>query len=206
MNTMLTGHIYPDLVLIGPTGAGKSTVATLIEQRLQIPRYTIDEIAGPYLAERGLTYALYEQIEAEQGFLAAYRHWWPGYAHALERLIADHPHGILDLGAAHTHYEDPQLFARVKALLAPYPYVVLLLPSPDPDESIAVLRERSAREQDWEWRVDGYDFIAHWVQDPCNAELATHTVYTLDKTPEETCTEIIGICASDRHPAGRRES
>jgi ABC-type arginine transport system ATPase subunit len=150
MSTARTDQRHPDIVLIGPTGAGKSTVAKLLEQRLQIPRSTIDEIAGSYLAERGLTYALYQQIEAEQGFLAAYRHWWSGYAHALERLIADHPHGILDLGAAHTHYEDPQLFAQVKALLAPYPFVVLLLPSPDPDVSIAVLRERSAREQGWE--------------------------------------------------------
>jgi hypothetical protein len=57
----------------------------------------------------------------------------------------------------------------------------------------------------WEWRVDGYDFIAHWVQDPCNAELATRTVYTLDRTPEETCAEIIGICARDRQHFEKRE-
>jgi hypothetical protein len=153
-----------------------------------------------------LNYALYEQIEQERGFLAAYRHWWPAYPYVLERLIHDHPSGILDLGAAHTHYEDSQLFMRVKSLLAPYAHVVLLLPTPDLDRSIALLRERSAREQGWEWRVDEYDFIAHWVSDPCNAELATHTVYTEDKTPEQTCAEIIGICAGGWRPAGHSES
>ena len=182
-----------DIVLIGPTGVGKSTVARLLEARLQVPRFAVDELAGPYFAELGLTPALYQQLEAEQGFLATYRHWWPGYAHVVERLLADHPHGIIDLGAAHTQYEDPQLFERVRRVLAPYANVVLLLPSPDPQRSIQILRARSEVEQGWGWAVEGYDFIAHWVEDPGNAELATWTVYTGGKTPEETADEIVAL-------------
>jgi ABC-type arginine transport system ATPase subunit len=181
----------PDIVLIGPTGVGKSTIAHLLAQHFQIPRITIDEIAGPYFAERGLNYELYQKIEQEQGFFAAYRHWWPAYAYVVERMLDEHPHGILDLGAAHTHYEDPDLFARVQQLLAPYEHVILLLPSPDLDQSVGILRERSAQQQGWEWRVEEYDFIEHWVKDHCNYDLATLTVYTDGKTPEQTRDEIL---------------
>jgi len=183
----------PDMVLIGPTGAGKSTVAKLFAQHFQISRYSIDEMSGPYFTELGLTSELYQQIEAEQGFFAVYRHWWSAYAYAVERLVTDYPHGILDLGAAHTHYEDPSLFRRVQKALAPYEHVILLLPSPDVEYTINVLRERSAKEQGWEWRVDEYDFIEHWVKDRCNYELATSIVYTAGKAPEETRDEIIRI-------------
>jgi ABC-type arginine transport system ATPase subunit len=191
MATASAGDPAPDIVLIGPTGVGKTTVARLLAERLSVPHVSITERSGPYFAELGLTPARYRQIEAEQGFLAVYRHWWPGYAHVVERVLTDHAHGIIDLGAAHTHYEDPQLFDRIRRVLAPYAHVVLLLPAPDSQRSIQILRARSEVEQGWGWAVDGYDFIAHWVADPGNAELATVTVYTDGRTPAETCAEIL---------------
>ena len=38
--------------------------------------------------------------------------------------------------------------------------------------------------------ADGYDFVEHWVKDSCNHDLATLTVYTEGRTPQETCAEI----------------
>jgi len=130
-------------------------------------------------------------MEQEQGFLTAYRYWWPHYAYMVERLLADYPHGIIDLGGAHTHYEDDHLFERVQQALAPYANVILLLPSPDLDRSIHILRERSIQEQGWGWQLAEYDWMEHWVKDHCNHDLATLTVYTKGKTPQQTCDEIL---------------
>ncbi len=46
-----------------------------------------------------------------------------------------------------------------------------------------------------------YDFIAHWVEDPGNAKLATLTVFTEGRTPEETCNEILNhvLCSGTDH-------
>ena len=119
-----------------------------------------------------------------------YRQWWPALAHATERVLAEHRPGILDLGAGHSHYEDDHLFARVRRVLAPCPNVVLPLPSSDLDRSVCILRERGLAERGGDWIADGYDFVEHWVKDSCNHDLATLTVYTEGRTPQETCAEI----------------
>jgi hypothetical protein len=73
----------------------------------------------------------------------------------------------------------------VKEALLPFPNVFLIMPSPDMEESIAILNERTGG-----FVSNGYDFHENFVRSNCNYELAKHTVYTKDKTPEETCIEI----------------
>lgn len=89
--------------------------------------------------------------------------------------------------AGHSVYADPHLFQRVKQALAPYPNVVLLLPSPDLEESLRILNERNRELSD-----DIRSTNAHFVRHPSNYELAKITVYTKDKTPDETCEQVLG--------------
>lgn len=119
-----------DIVLIGPVTSGKSTLAPLLAERLHVPHIALDRIAPAYYDESGFGEEDFARIVQEQGFLTAYRHWCPSLAYATERLLADHRHCVMDLGAGHSHYEDPVLFERVRCALAPYRNVVLLLPSP----------------------------------------------------------------------------
>jgi hypothetical protein len=181
----------PAAILIGPTGAGKSTVGLLLADRLNLPSVSMDGVAEPYYNECNFGIAVFQSLRAEQGFLKTHGQWEPVRVHAVERVIAEYGQVVLDLGAGHTHYEDPMLFDRVRRAIAPCPNVVLLLPSADLDRSVRLLKERCRLERGGDWVKDGYDFIEHWVKDNCNHDLATLTVLTEGKTPMETCEEIV---------------
>lgn len=182
---------YPEMVLIGPVGAGKSTIGQLLVERLQLPGISLDEIAEKYYDEMGVGDEVRTRLIKEIGFGAMYQQTTPALAHAVVRMFEDHDHAVFDLGAGHSHFEDALLFAKVQQALAPCPNVVFLLPSPDLDQSVEILRARSIAERGWDWNADGYDYIAHWVKDACNHVLATLTVYTEGRTPAETCEEIL---------------
>jgi hypothetical protein len=183
--------VHPEVILIGPTGAGKSTLGLLIADRLNLPSVSMDGVAEPYYNECNFGIAVFQKLRTEQGFLATHQQWEPVRAHATERAIAEHRRVVLDLGAGHTHYEDPVLFDRVRRAISPCPNVIFLLPSADLDRSVHLLRERCRSERGSDWIHDGYDFIEHWVKDSHNHDLATLTIFTEGKTPTETCAEIL---------------
>jgi hypothetical protein len=178
---------YPQVVLIGPTCAGKSTISELLAERLNLPLVSLDEIAEHYYAEIGMTREVTEALIQEQGFAALYTQLAPAMAHATMRLIEDHETGIMDLGAGHSHFTDAILFEQVRAALAPCPNVVLLLPCPDLERAVAIVRARNLAERGWDWKLNGYDYLEHWVKGACNHRLATLTMYTENNTPVETC-------------------
>jgi adenylate kinase family enzyme len=171
--------------LIGPIGAGKSTVGKLLSEKLGLPQIETDELRWKYYEEIGYDAALARKKNETEGFWSMYQYWKPFEAHAVERLLADYPAGIIDFGAGHSVYEDDALFARVKKLLAPYPHVILLLPSPNPEESLEILSAREPWLRDMKPNIN-----EHFIRHHSNRHLAKHVVYTKDKMPEQTCEEV----------------
>jgi hypothetical protein len=198
-----TLHRCLEIILIGPVCTGKSTLPPFLADRLHVPQVSLDQLSLSYLEELGYEQATLRNMQQElnhrqatlrnvqQGLLATYRQREPFFVSALELLLSKHFDRILDLGAGHSHYHDPALFERARQALAPYHHIVLVLPSPDLDLSVQILKERSLGQRGFDWIVDGYDFIEHWVKDRCNHELATLAVYTQDKTPQQTSDEIL---------------
>ena len=172
--------VIPPVVLIGPVGVGKSTIAGLLAARMGWPQVSMDAVCAGYYAEVSADQAVAERPEQAAGVRAAYQAWKPLEAHAVERILADHQHAVIDLGGGHSVQEDPTLFARVQASLAPVRNLALLLPSPDPEESVRVLTERMAPPV-------GFDWHRHFVTHPSNGALAKLVVYTAGQTPGQTC-------------------
>ena len=175
----------PEIILIGPIGSGKTTVAELLSMRTGLPRRSLDELRWKYYDEIGYDRDLARQKRTEEGFWGLYHYWKPFEAYAVGRLLNSFHECIFDLGGGHSVYEDGKLFHRVQDLLAPYPHVVLLLPSPDKEESIEILHSRNEYDSDGQREVN-----EHFVRHHSNYDLAKHIVYTKDKDLDQICGEI----------------
>lgn len=130
--------------------------------------------------------------------MAAEAEWEVARAHAVARVVADHPGTVLALGAGHTSVLDDRHRATVRAALAPVDPVVLLLPAADRAESLAVLRPRSLAEKGTDWLRDGYDFLARWLDDPTTREVATDVLVTGDEAPRRTAERVLDLVRTRR--------
>lgn len=175
-----------DIVLIGPMKAGKSTVAGLLGERLHLPVRKLDELCWDYYRAVGFDDKIFTQLRGDENYWGINEYLKPFQAYAVERVLADYTNCIFDFGAGHSVYDEPKLKDWVRRALEPYPNCVLLLPSPDVSESIQLLALRGGS-----LKSSGIDLNAYAIQHPLNRELAKHIVYTQDKTPAETCAEIL---------------
>jgi shikimate kinase len=182
------------IILIGPLGAGKTTVGQLLAEQLDMPLCSVDHVRGAYYQNVGYDDALASQIAAsEQGIQGVLRYSKPFEAQMVEQVLADH-HGIIDFGASNSVYDDKDLFARVENALAPYPNVILLLPSPDMEESVEILKNRLTRmltEAGKEFSDELFELNESFVKHPSNYRLAKRVIYTKDKMPKDICDEIV---------------
>lgn len=185
------------VILIGPSKAGKTTVSTLLGAHLHWPVLQLDDLRWAYYAEIGYDADKAQQLRREQGFPALVEHWKPYDIHAVERVLADYPHGhVIAFGAGHSVYTNPDDLARAKRALAGHD-VILLLPTADIDEANRVLRERLVHDEP-ELTGDTIPNInRQFLLDPSNAYLATATVYNANQTPEQTCAAIIELLSHD---------
>ena len=175
-----------EIILIGPIGSGKSTIAALLSKRLGLPRRSMDEVRWKYYDEIGYDRDLARQKRTEEGLWGLYRYWKSFDAYAVKRLLESFRDCVFDLGGAHSVYEDDGLFEQVRETLAPYAHIILLLPSPNLDESVQILNSR-----DNSIPIEQREINEHFVRHHSNYDLAKHVVYTKGKTPEETCDDIL---------------
>ena len=182
------------IILIGPLGAGKTTVGRLLAKTLALPFCSVDTVRRAYYQEAGYDKALAAQIAAsEQGIQGVLRYSKPFESKMVEKVLADH-HGVIDFGASNSVYDDQDLLARVENALAPYPNVILLLPSPDLDESVEILKGRLTRmltTAGKDFSDELFELNEYFVRHPSNHLLAKRVIYTKGKTPEEICDELV---------------
>lgn len=181
----------PQIVLIGPEGAGKSTVAELLAERTGIRNVPLDLIRWGYYYRFGYDRAEERRRVETEGPEALFAYWKPFEVHAVEQALSEFRDAIIDFGAGHSVQGDARSFNRVSRALASADHVILLLPSPDTTVSQRILLER-LDPPEAEARFVAED-LAAMLASPCNARLATATVYTAGKTPEETCNEIMAL-------------
>jgi shikimate kinase len=187
----------PWLALIGPAGAGKTTLGELVAHRTRRTFVDIDAVAEPYYAEVGWSLDKFRDRIAIVGRVAAETQWEPARAHAVARTVDDHPDAVVALGAGHTSYTNASHADVAFAALRRCAQVLLVHPSPDRDTSLAVLRERCLATKGRPWIVDGHDFLAGWLDDPGPRQAATRTLHTGDDSPAQTADRLLALVAAD---------
>ena len=161
------------IILIGPMGSGKSTIASLLCRKLNMPHVSLDnrsQLASLY--EQRYNFANFKDFEF--------------YLTGTVLTNLSEP-TIIDFGAGHSVYEDVSLFLEMKSLLSKFNNVILLIPSDDKEASIAIINERKGISPG----SKEYHNNKHFVSMPCNYELATYIEYTKNKSKEQISNEII---------------
>lgn len=202
------------ILLIGPAGVGKSTQGTLLARALGKPNASLDTLCFGYYAELSEVRRARAEIEAVHGADCRDRHgslWfvvelrrrlsrhfdnegWPRFKeimelHALRRVLEDHDGAVIDFGAGHSVFSCDDLRAAARELLAGSPFVVLLMPSPDVETSVELLRRNLVGRGP----AVSVERIRYYVTHPSNRDLATHTVFTEGRTPDEVCDQLVHL-------------
>jgi len=163
------------LVLTGPIGVGKSTLAGLLSKVLGLPVCTYDEVKDNYRYKIGLSREKALEINKNEGAYAMIQYMNEYKSQILEPIIRDHPNHIIDLGAGAHSFDEPHQIDRAKNAFNLVDDVILLMPSKDLEINIKSLPGFKEN-----WEVNTY-LIMH----PTNKLFATKTVYTHEKTAED---------------------
>lgn len=181
------------IVLIGPPGAGKSSVGDLLATRLQLPFIEADAVCPAYYAEVGWSANRMLRLADDIGYERAHAAWKEALAYSVEKLFDAAGDAVVALGAGHSHLTRPDLFARVSTALSAADRVVLLRPHPDEIVALDELRKRCVASKGHDWNRDDIDWLARWTTDGRDEQLATDVIYNLGETPAETASRILGL-------------
>lgn len=175
------------IILIGPMGTGKSTVAKLLKNKIE----GIDRIS---LDDRERLKILYKK-ERKFGNFKNFEFVLTGTV--LSSLNKPY---IIDFGAGHSIYEDEILRSQMKKMCSQFKNIILLLPSKDKAKSREILAERrkiklgSHKDQD-NW---------HFITAENNYEIATNILYEENKKPEDISREIMKLVRCNQIELGNR--
>lgn len=174
------------IILMGPIGAGKSTLAELLAKELGQPRCCYDDVKSAYRRKIGFDPKMARSINDQQGLYAMLSYMNEFKSQILEPIINDHPGHVIDLGGGAQCFDEPHQIERAQKAFASISEIFLLLPSKDLATNIASLPGLK----------ENQPINAYLIMHPTNQLFAKKTVYTFGKKPEETMRDIISLLGS----------
>jgi adenylate kinase family enzyme len=185
-----------DIIITGPYGIGKSTVARLVADRLGWQCCSLDDIDvyWGYLKEMD---DFNSDIEDNIKKLDMHSpEWQPYHAWVIESCLtrySPNQNCVYDLGGTYTVFSDKQIAKQVEQVLSLYPNRVLLLPAQDADESLKFLLKHRKRKptacfisEERLTAIHNYVLSSETIY-----SLTTVVIFTKGKSPKDICHEIL---------------
>ncbi|MCL2859682.1 MAG: AAA family ATPase [Oscillospiraceae bacterium] len=208
------------IVIIGPSGVGKTTVADIISKKLNFEHCESDLfyeiIFNEMLKEdKDFKQKLDESISKktqEQYKIAPKEKNWSRETHFelfvkimsiceqkelenyhlefVEWLINKHlveignNNVVLDMAPTCSHYSDKNKQEQFRKLLSKFEHIFYLVPSEDIRESLDILKDRRIYANDID-QIMYEETNKYFIESGFLQNLATHILYTKNKTPEE---------------------
>lgn len=177
-----------EIILIGPVAVGKTTTSKLLSEKLNKPVFSLDDLRFDYYKEIGYDNDHMKELHAKAGIMAIFQYGKIFDAYSIERILEDHQNCIFDFGGGNIVSGYNFDLDRIKKALNPYENVVFLTPSADKEETLKfIYKRRNIKSSDRE-------LIEYLVSNHSNYEIAKHTVFVKDKTPDEVCNEVLSVC------------
>lgn len=175
----------PNIVLIGPPWAGKSTIGRRLAQVLGRKRLRMDDYkVNKMWAETGTDPSEHFRLYSTVGVMAAYEYGKTREALLALDALARTSGAVIDFGGGHSECSQADLFEQLRLTLKDN-ITILLLPSSDLETSKAVLKKRGEKSP------ENWPLMEYLLESPCNHILADFVVYTHGKEVQETVDEII---------------
>ena len=181
MESLVSRSIDPtvaqnSILIIGPMGTGKSTIARMISMNLNMPQISLDN--------REQLKQFYSNKKSFNNFKDFEFYLTGSVLTSLSKPC------VIDFGAGHSIYENLIMFHEMSKLISKFANVVYMIPSKNKEESMEILNSR-VLQRNKKLTSQTLNDNRHFISMPCNEQLATMIQYTKDKTPEQISKEIL---------------
>lgn len=185
------------ILLIGPVGVGKSTIANILLRKTELAYVGLDNLSEFYLNHYGYDFNKGKKLVDSKEYLE-YLKYRQSFNFLFTKRILDNIDrpSLIEFGGSDTITNKDEEKEKLKSSLKQFKNVILLLPSQNDEESQKILEFRMKSEKNEEF----FNYINRFlITNKINEEYATNIVYTAVKNPDQVVEEILKNIEEKRH-------
>ena len=181
-----------NIIIIGPIGVGKSTVAPEVARRTDKKHIDMDELRSEIYSMTDYSNQKAEEAYSSGGVIEWYNYQKPYELFAVKTLLEQNQNSVIEFGGGQSIYSNDEQLTTFLNLMENQPFVFSLLPSESVNRSSEILNSRARFEDE---KILNEIFLTS----DCNKRVAKFTIYTEGKEPQETIEEILSLYQTNQN-------